>query len=226
MKLKVTSKLPRVTETLREWARQELNSKVIVGLPVQPFEGASPMRCGQNVEMACRALGGRVAVGYLLWDNYGLAVTSEHHIAWETPDGTLIDPTPQDGARRVLFADTQRRIEIGSDEYMAFVRVMTEEHLQGDNNPYLIVADHPKVHRLIAEVHHEQLALNHYKNRHFAAGQPMQESVVEGFWTRIDRLYHQLENFAKAKPKDSAKRRARRKSERQRRRKQRLLARR
>ena len=185
------------------------------------------MQCASNVEMTCQLNGGRLAEGWLLWRNYGVMIATEHHITWETPNGQLIDPTPQNGFGHVLFADTGRRFEIDTEEFNVFCDEWHAEHSRGDECcPYLIIVDHPKVRQLAADLKATQVALGRYRNERVLASESADESVIDRFWSRLDHIAQQMEDFSNRTPQDTSKLRAKKKAERRRRKKQRRLCRR
>jgi hypothetical protein len=60
-----------------------------------PEAGAKPLQCFDNVRAKVEVGGGRAVMGWALWEIPGLFIEAEHHAVWESPDGTLIDPSPQ-----------------------------------------------------------------------------------------------------------------------------------
>lgn len=228
MKLKCTAKIPRITETIRQWCGEQFQTETLVRLPVKPVLGAIPMLCASNVETMCQLYGGRLAEGWLLWENSGVMISTEHHITWEDPTGQLVDPTPQDGFGHVLFADTGRRFEIDTEQFNVFCTRWNAEHSRGDDdcNPYLLLEDHPMVRQLAANLQETQCALWRYQNEQMLASKAIDKSVINRFWSRLNHIVQQMDDFSKRKPSDTSKLRAKKKVERQRRKKQQRLCRR
>lgn len=230
MKLKCTAKLPRITKTLRQWCGDQFQAETLVRLPVKPALGAIPMLCASNVETMCQLYGGRFAEGWLLWENSGVMISTEHHITWEDPTGQLVDPTPQDGFGHVLFADTGRRFQIETEQFNVFCTQWNTEHsrIDDDCNPYLLLDDHPKVQQLAANQQETQCGLWRYRNEQMLASEAIDKTVINRFWSRLDHIAQQMEDYSKRKrkPSDTSKLRAKKKVERQRRKKQQRLSRR
>lgn len=227
MKMKCIAKLPPITEALRHWCGEEFDTETLVRLPVEPPFGAMPQQCATNVEIACSMFGGKLAEGWLLWNNYGAMVASEHHVAWESPSGGLIDLTPQDGFSHVLFADTGRRFVLDTEECSSFFSRWNAVHPDGpESNPYLLTIEHPKVEQLAADLHATQVAMSRYRNGRLFAGKSPDDALTDRYWDRIDSICQKMEDFTKWKPKDTKTVRAKKKAERKRKRNQRRLCRR
>lgn len=227
MKMKCVAKLPPISEAIRSWCSEEFQAETIVKLPVEPPFGAMPQQCATNVEIACNNVGGKLAEGWLLWHNYGVMVASEHHVAWESPSGRLVDLTPQDGFSHVLFADTGRRFVMDTEEYSSFVsRWNSMQSDAPEARSYLLTVEHPKVEQLAADLHKTQVALWRYHNKRFLAGMSPDDETADRYWNRIDLICQKMEDFTKWKPKDTKTVRAKKKAERKRKRNQRRLCRR
>lgn len=63
----------------------------------------TPLECFDNCKTTVTASGGRVVLGWAIWQREGAFVEAEHHAVVEQPDGTLIDVTPHDGESHILF---------------------------------------------------------------------------------------------------------------------------
>lgn len=75
-----------------------------VYVPVQPAPGAKFIHCFENSETQASRHGGSAAYGWAIWRWPGRYFEAEHHAVWRSPDGGLIDVTPQTGAPpRILF---------------------------------------------------------------------------------------------------------------------------
>jgi hypothetical protein len=66
----------------------------IMKIRVQPMSGGEPLNCYSNVQKRIRALGGKMAFGWMIRDDryYRIRVS---HVVWESPDGELVCVTPQ-----------------------------------------------------------------------------------------------------------------------------------
>jgi hypothetical protein len=72
-------------------------------LPVAPGAGARAGWCHENVARAVAERGGVPVYGVVVWCN-DLFATLESHAVLRAADGALVDVTPHDGERRILFA--------------------------------------------------------------------------------------------------------------------------
>lgn len=71
---------------------------------VQPAPAAKFIHCFENSETEAARHGGAAAYGWAIWHWPGRYFEAEHHAVWRTPEGELIDVTPQTGAPpRILF---------------------------------------------------------------------------------------------------------------------------
>lgn len=75
-----------------------------VGVPVEADPAAKPLQCFWNVRDVVSRNGGEVVYGLQILTWPGVLYQCEHHAVWRRPDGTLVDPTPNDeGASVTLF---------------------------------------------------------------------------------------------------------------------------
>lgn len=103
-------------------------------MPVTPEPFAQVARCYSNVLEACRVIGGRPHLGWLIWELPGIYLTAEHHAVVER-DGHLYDVTPQlQGETRVLFLPIPDRLP---------------EQATCMPNRYMPLADHELVRRAV-----------------------------------------------------------------------------
>jgi len=73
-------------------------------VPVRPAPAAKPVYCFDNSVACAEAQGGAAVYGWAIWRWPGRWFEAEHHAVWRSPDGTLLDVTPQAGdPPRVLF---------------------------------------------------------------------------------------------------------------------------
>lgn len=63
-------------------------------VPVRPTPGAIPSECFPNVQHHIEKKGGRLVLGWHLWEIPGLLLEAEFHGVWESPKGGLVDITP------------------------------------------------------------------------------------------------------------------------------------
>lgn len=73
-------------------------------VPVRPVPEAKFIHCFSNSEDQAARAGGAAAYGWAIWRWPGRYFEAEHHAVWRTPEGALIDVTPQTGnPPRILF---------------------------------------------------------------------------------------------------------------------------
>lgn len=71
---------------------------------VRPIDGASANECFPLVNTAVLRDGGRLLLGWSLWELPGVFMEAEFHAVWASPAGELIDVTPKDiTVSRILF---------------------------------------------------------------------------------------------------------------------------
>jgi hypothetical protein len=54
----------------------------------------APVDCVGNVRRRIAAHGGEEVLGWKIWEWYGVMIEAEFHMMWRSPDGRLIDVTP------------------------------------------------------------------------------------------------------------------------------------
>lgn len=64
-------------------------------IPSQPIEGAILSACIRNSQEKARISGGSVVYGWAIWHLQGYFFEAEHHGVWLSPEGALIDVSPQ-----------------------------------------------------------------------------------------------------------------------------------
>jgi hypothetical protein len=78
---------------------------------VEPAADAKPTSCFDNVARQIKRHKGGIAYGWAIWHWPGRYFEAEHHGVWLSPDGALLDISPQlDGRERVLFLPHPRAI--------------------------------------------------------------------------------------------------------------------
>ena len=71
---------------------------------VEPVPTAKPAYCFDNSVAQALRHGGSAIYGWAIWHWPGRWFEAEHHAVWRTPDGDLLDVTPQAGdPPRILF---------------------------------------------------------------------------------------------------------------------------
>jgi hypothetical protein len=82
-----------------------------VYVPIHPEPNAQIGECFFNVQEKVAASGGDIVYGWNIWEWPRVYIEAEHHAVWRSPDGDLIDVTPQpDGEGRILFLPDQDKV--------------------------------------------------------------------------------------------------------------------
>lgn len=77
-----------------------------VYVPVRPAPWARWIHCFDNSVAQAAHAGGEAVYGWAVWHWPGRWFEAEHHAVWRSPDGELVDVTPQTGEpARVLFVE-------------------------------------------------------------------------------------------------------------------------
>lgn len=72
-------------------------------IPVIPESYSIPGACFPTVEEKIKRHGGKMVLGWQLWET-NLLAEAEFHAIWESPDGVLLDVTPKDiPIEKILF---------------------------------------------------------------------------------------------------------------------------
>jgi len=75
-----------------------------VYVPVRPAPASKVAYCFDNSVAYAREHGGEAVYGWAIWHWPGRWFEAEHHAVWRSPEGDLLDVTPQAGdPPRVLF---------------------------------------------------------------------------------------------------------------------------
>jgi hypothetical protein len=77
-------------------------------VPVKSLPWAKPLECFWNVRQAVAEFGGEAVYGWQVL-SMGHYYQCEHHAVWKRPDGTLVDPTPNEdaGSPHAIFIEKQ-----------------------------------------------------------------------------------------------------------------------
>jgi len=76
----------------------------------RPLVGCVEGACFKNVETQVRCAGGKIEFGWVFWHFVDIAINTEAHAVWITPQGRRMDITPRSlrPERRVLFLPDSR----------------------------------------------------------------------------------------------------------------------
>ncbi|MGB2862426.1 MAG: hypothetical protein WBC05_03795 [Sedimentisphaerales bacterium] len=106
----VTTTPSELTEQILEFCRQLDPSQETSFVPVRPEPYARLTDCFFNVPEKTKRDGGRMQLGWIIWEMEHVLVEAEFHAVWVSHDGVFVDVTPkQDGEISILFhPDTTR----------------------------------------------------------------------------------------------------------------------
>lgn len=79
-----------------------------IKVPVSPRPGFEPGHCWYNSKIHSDATGGSVVFGWALYAEHDARLMAQHHAVWKTPDGDLVDVTPNPWVAEVLFLPDHR----------------------------------------------------------------------------------------------------------------------
>jgi len=120
----------------------------LAGLPryvlVQVANWALPAECFPNVATMVKKKGGKLVLGWHLWEIPGLLLEAEYHCVWEKPSGILVDITPQRPGyeeERILFVPRRKdrlgknppdniRRPLSNDEDIALMCNLKEQYVK------------------------------------------------------------------------------------------------
>lgn len=89
-------------------------------VPVKPEEYSQPDACYDNVAEKVTRDGGKIHYGWAVWQNTHI-IEAEHYAVWETPDGDLVDVSPnRHEAAVIMFIPDDQPI---NNELMAIPNV-------------------------------------------------------------------------------------------------------
>ncbi|MCY1270051.1 hypothetical protein D9M68_184950 [compost metagenome] len=101
-----------------------------------PQPDAVPLECFNNVRTQVSKDSGALVLGWAIWEWPGKFIEAEQHAVWERPDGTLLDPTPQEfGLRGMTFLRDPLAVDDG---------------IQRDNHRHALCSDPVVGHFLLA----------------------------------------------------------------------------
>jgi len=210
----------RITPTIEDWAESDLDAQQLIYLTVTPKPWASPQQCHGNVDVALQLHGGRLAIGWTIYDTKGLWLTAELHSVWEY-EGELFDITPDldPKIKRRLFADSGRRIEHGGEEWEHFRNEMTEVSLNGEGGRKKLLSSSKTVGEILNAHQRLDKTFNVVSNQALKQGRMLSPVISERYWRAKDRLIARLESWLAQRQKPCSKVvRAKKKAERKRRR--------
>jgi hypothetical protein len=104
MHLKKNYQLPDIaaSQVARYLCYFEIDGE-LVELHTQPESHCRIGECISNVEMQVALRGGSIQYGWLLWQCQEYFLEGEFHAVWKSPEGELVDITPQMSRAKALF---------------------------------------------------------------------------------------------------------------------------
>jgi hypothetical protein len=90
-----------ITDEIRSFART-LGRGELKYVPIQPSPTAQKQMCVSAVDDFVAAKGGKRIMGWKIWEGH-YWIKAVYHAVWETPEGQLIDVTPEAGETETLF---------------------------------------------------------------------------------------------------------------------------
>lgn len=92
-------------EAVSQFSNHLVPGGTIVSLTIQPIKGSIFHRCFENVEKKIEEAKGSMQLGWVIWTHEDIfMIEAEFHAVWKSPEGHLIDVTPQkDGEKVVKF---------------------------------------------------------------------------------------------------------------------------
>jgi hypothetical protein len=100
--LGIKEKTPaEITPALLSFA-SNISTGALSLITIKPRRSSRPLFCYENVEAAVTEQGGELVVGWKIWECRHW-IKAVHHAAWRSPDGHLIDISPEKGERLTLF---------------------------------------------------------------------------------------------------------------------------
>lgn len=213
---KYSATCPRtITPAIRDFAQEIAGSSELCYVSNHPLSFCMPRMCYLNVFRAKSILGGEPILGFMIWATRDLFLTAEHHCVLRTPDGALIDVTPDiTNQKQILFVAT------GEEATPDAIREIV---MNGKTGHYRVLANHPLIHRAVAVLDESATRLQRENNIALAAGMP-RPAAERRRWSEtvtqmerlIDRYYHQQQqrtddrdNRRKNKLKRHARKKAR-----------------
>ncbi|GAA5784879.1 hypothetical protein [Chitiniphilus shinanonensis] len=86
----------------------------MISLPCDPAEGESQLDCFRIVTERVSAAGGRMVLGWAIWEWPGAFIEAEFHAVWENPAGDLIDIAPRPFEfSSIAFVPDSRLVDTG-----------------------------------------------------------------------------------------------------------------
>jgi hypothetical protein len=80
-------------------------------VPVKASEVVRHNFCMTDVPRYAKNYGGKVQLGWIIWEAPSLFLEAEFHATWVSPAGVLIDVTPKpDGERQILYLKDSVRV--------------------------------------------------------------------------------------------------------------------
>lgn len=104
-----------VSPEIRTFCESLVSGSDAVYVEYVQYENALPNDCFDNVSRLAQKRGGRMLLGWTIWEWETVLLEAEWHAVWEDQEGGLHDATPKaDGETRVLFVPDRDAVDHGS----------------------------------------------------------------------------------------------------------------
>jgi len=101
----------RISNKIKEFARDIDPSQEPIYLPVKPTPRSRPGMCFASVRDHASEHGGDIQHGWMIWEEPGKHLNAEFHAVWISPNDGLIDITKTvDGEETILFLPDTKRV--------------------------------------------------------------------------------------------------------------------
>lgn len=108
-----------ITSEIKNFSLLLVDKPQLKFIDVKPHPHSKMNECFHNVDYVVKESGGKRILGRIIWQWANILVEGEAHAIWESPDGKLIDVTPNNyNENRILFLEdpgmVYRNMVIGS----------------------------------------------------------------------------------------------------------------
>ena len=103
-----------ITDEIRQFCHTLVPGAEPVFVEFEPSSFAVQDECYDNVNALVNERGGKMLLGWTIWEWPGILLEGLSHAVWEGENGNLVDPTPKaDGESRILFLPDRTAIDSG-----------------------------------------------------------------------------------------------------------------
>lgn len=173
-----TTRVPdRVTSPIRRLCNRIHTGSVATFIPVKPEPDGELSDCFAIVDGKIKRDGGSVCHGWAVWFLPGIMVEGEFHSVWRSPDGDLLDVSPNPlNAEKILFIPDPIRLYEGR---------------QVDNIRVPLSKD-PRVREFIELAHKRYLVMNEGDLAYQVGEVAVDDQKLMPIMQRMQQLAHEL----------------------------------